>query len=208
MRPKSVEKEEAIRSIALQIIAEEGLENLTMQKLAKAANVSPRTIYLKYADKEDLLIKLFVDEVLGAYEKAVLEGFEETMELETGVRKLWLNAFHYFKRHPHAFALMQYGKSSPLLNKAFRERNIEEGHFFSPIHRFLAQKAKEGLIRDLPIDIQRAMLFSPLLDLVREYFEHAVRPKQIITEKVIVDCCGMVVKGMLTKLGGAQLQRH
>jgi len=72
MRPKNLEKEEAIRTIALQIIAEEGLENLTMQKLAKAANISPRTIYIKYADKEDLLIKLFIEEVLGAYEKAVL----------------------------------------------------------------------------------------------------------------------------------------
>ncbi|WP_325637771.1 TetR/AcrR family transcriptional regulator, partial [Chitinophaga sp.] len=50
MRPKNLEKEEAIRTIALQIIAGEGLENLTMQKLAKAANISPRTIYIKYKD--------------------------------------------------------------------------------------------------------------------------------------------------------------
>ncbi len=41
MRPKNTEKEEAIRNIALQLIAEQGLENLSMQQLAKAANISP-----------------------------------------------------------------------------------------------------------------------------------------------------------------------
>jgi len=46
MRPKNLEKEAAIRTTALRIIAEEGLENLTMQKLAKEAGISPRTIYI------------------------------------------------------------------------------------------------------------------------------------------------------------------
>lgn len=75
MRPKNLEKEASIRAKALVIISEEGLENLSMQKLAKAAGVSPRTIYIKYKDKEDFLVRLFVDEVVGSYEKAVLGGF-------------------------------------------------------------------------------------------------------------------------------------
>src|SRR6201985_1759376 len=115
MRPKNLEKEAAIRSIALQLIADEGLENLSMQKLAKAANISPRTIYIKYENKEDLLIKLFIEEVLGAYEKAIIENFDPEMDFVTGVRTLWLNAFRYFKDNKHAFTLLQYGKSSPLL---------------------------------------------------------------------------------------------
>src|ERR1700693_5572585 len=95
MRPKSLEKEEAIRTMALQIIAKEGLENLTMQKLAKAANISPRTIYLKYENKEDLLIKLFIKEVLGPYEKAVLDNFHPDMDFPEGVKKIWQNTFRY-----------------------------------------------------------------------------------------------------------------
>src|ERR1700744_2882924 len=105
MRPKNLEKEEAIRTMALQIIADEGLENLSMQKLAKAANISPRTIYLKYENKEDLLVKLFIEEVLGAYELAAITGFDETMDFATGMKKLWLNGFNYFKNNRHAFVL-------------------------------------------------------------------------------------------------------
>jgi TetR/AcrR family transcriptional regulator, multidrug resistance operon repressor len=197
MRPKNLEKELAIRSTALRIIAEEGLENLTMQKLAKEAQISPRTIYIKYKDKDDLLIKLFIDEVLGSYETAVLVSFDESMDLASGVKRVWFNAFHFFIANKPAFVLMQYGKSSPLLNKAFQERDIREGQFFTPIHRFLAQQVSLGVIRDFPFEVHRAMLFAPLLDLVNEYFEHADRPKQIITEKLILDCCDVTIKGLL-----------
>jgi len=197
MRPKNLEKEAAIRAIALQIISEEGLENLTMQKLAKAANISPRTIYIKYDNKEDLLVKLFIEEVLGAYEKAGLENFSPDLEFAIGMKRLWLNAFIYLKNNRHAFALMQYGKSSPLLNKAYQEKNIKEGDFFAPIHHFLELNVAKGVIRSFPHEVHRALLFSPLLDLVNEYFDYTERPVQIITEEVILACCNVVIKGML-----------
>lgn len=197
MRPKNLAKEEAIRSIALQIISEEGLENLSMQKLAKAANISPRTIYIKYENKEDLLIKLFIEEVLGNYEKAILENFDPKMAFADGVKRLWLNTFHYLKNNKPAFSLIRYGKSSPLLNKAFQEKNIQQGAFFAPIHTFLKTNVQVGLIADLPHDVLSALLFSPIQDLVAEYFDHLDRPVQIITEEVILTSCEIVIKGIL-----------
>lgn len=196
MRPKNLDKEQSIRTIALQIISEEGLENLSMQKLAKAANISPRTIYIKYENKEDLLIKLFIQEVLVAYEKAVLTDFDDTVDFATGVKKLWLNAFTYFKNNRHSFVLMQYGKSSPLLNKAYQQHNIKEGEYFKPIRNFLAHHVAAGVIQDFPSQVHRALLFAPAFDLVTEYFEHIDRPIQIITEEVLLASCEAVIKGM------------
>ncbi|QHV99556.1 TetR/AcrR family transcriptional regulator [Spirosoma endbachense] len=197
MRPKNLEKEEAIRSIALQIIAEEGLENLSMQKLAKAANVSPRTIYIKYDSKEDFLVKLFIDEVLGAYEKAVLETFRSDMDFPEGVKTIWLNTFRYLTGNRHHFALIQHGKASPLLNKAYQKANIRQGHFFAPIHHFLERHIATGAIRNFPFDVHRALLFSPLFDLASEYFDYRERPHQIITEELVLTCCDVMIKGML-----------
>lgn len=196
MRIRSLEKEEAIRSVALRIIAEEGLENLTMQRLAKEANISPRTIYLKYENKEDLLIKLFLDEVLGAYETHTLANFRPDMELAEGLKLLWSNVFGYLSTNRPAFALFQYGKSSPLLNKAFKERNIQEGDYFAPVHQFLKHHIRKGSIKSLPVDVYRALLFSPLIDLVAEYFDYRDRPKQIITPKVLDACVEMLIKGI------------
>jgi TetR/AcrR family transcriptional repressor of multidrug resistance operon len=192
MRPKNLEKEASILAKALAIISEEGLENLSMQKLAKAAGVSPRTIYIKYKDKEDFLVRLFVDEVVGSYEKAVLSGFSEEMAFAEGVRCLWSNGWHYFMAHREAFALMQYGRTSPLLNQAYRERNIEEGMFFAPVHRWIARLVGLGKIPDLPIAAYRALLFAPMLDLIQEHFEHA----EVTTEDLFWTCCQTLIKGI------------
>lgn len=196
MRTRNLEKEAAIKTVALQLIAEEGLENLTMQRLAEAAGISPRTIYLKYENKEDLLIKLFIDEVLGAYEAHALADFDPRTSLAEGLRRIWMNVFTYLTSNRPAFALLQYGKSSPLLNKAFKERNIKEGDYFGPIHRFIKYQIQQGVIRNLPVDIYRTMLFSPLLDLAGEYFDHLDRPKQIVTPKVLEQCLEMLIKGI------------
>jgi len=197
MRPKNLIKEEAIRSVALQMIAEEGLENLSMQKLAKVAGISPRTIYIKYENKEDLLIKLFIEEVLSAYEKAILQNFTPDMPFAEGVKLVWLNGFKYLTNNRHAFALMQYGKSSPLLNKAYQQKNIKEGDYFGPIMQFLQINVGKGVIKDFPHEVHRALLFSPAIDLVAEYFDYQTRPMQIITPEVILACCDVVIKGML-----------
>ena len=37
-----------------------GFNGFSMQKLAKAANVSPATIYIYFKDKEDLIQQLYI----------------------------------------------------------------------------------------------------------------------------------------------------
>lgn len=197
MRPRNLEKEAAIRTMALQIIAAEGLENLSMQKLAKAANVSPRTIYIKYENKEDFLVKLFIEEVLETYEQAIVKDFSPDMDFAEGMKKTWLNAFQYLKNNKPAFALIRYGKSSPLLNRAYQQKGIKQGDYFSPIHYFLKRNIDAGIIKDFPQDVLRALLYPPLLELVNEYFDYEERPEQIITEDVILQCCEVVIKGIL-----------
>lgn len=197
MRPRSADKEQAIRTRALQLIREEGLENLSMQKLAKAAGISPRTIYLKYKDKEDLLIRLFIEEVLQTYEAAVLDGFDPEQSYETGVRHLWKNAWGYLTSNREAFALMQYGKSSPLLNKAYQERGIQEGQFFAPIHQFLTLHAEAGHIRPFPVPVYRALLFAPLFELINEGFERADRQEPPFPPALLDEVCESLIRGML-----------
>jgi TetR/AcrR family transcriptional repressor of multidrug resistance operon len=112
------------------------------------------------------------------------------------VQHLWLNAFnHLIYNQPH-FALMQYGKSSPLLNQAFQQGNIRQGDYFAAIHQFLQRHIEQGTIPRFPMDIYRALLFSPLIDLINEYFDYQGRPQQIISEEVILSCCQLIIKGL------------
>ena len=92
---------------------------------------------------------------------------------------------------------MQYGKTSPLLNKAYQAKGIKEGDFFSPILRFLEINVAAGRIKNFPQEVQRALLFAPVIELVGEYFDYQDRPQQIITEELLLACCEVVTKGIL-----------
>ncbi|MGZ4091209.1 MAG: TetR/AcrR family transcriptional regulator, partial [Bacteroidia bacterium] len=59
MRIRDEKKEEAIREKALELIVHEGFDGLSMHKLAKAAGVSPATIYIYYKNREHLLNMLY-----------------------------------------------------------------------------------------------------------------------------------------------------
>ena len=63
MRTRDEVKEGAIRQKALEMAVKEGFDGLSMQKLAKAAGVSPATIYIYFKDRDDLILQLWLEEV-------------------------------------------------------------------------------------------------------------------------------------------------
>ena len=58
MRTRDELKERTISDLAIRMIAKEGLERFSLQKLARQAGVSPATLYIYYKDKEDLIHSL------------------------------------------------------------------------------------------------------------------------------------------------------
>ena len=61
MRTRDEKKEHAIRRRALEIIVERGFDGFSMQKLAKAAGVSPATLYIYFKDRGRRAQGLLVD---------------------------------------------------------------------------------------------------------------------------------------------------
>ena len=53
---KKLETRQTIRRVALDLVCERGLENLTVEAIAHAANISPRTFFNYFAHKEDALV--------------------------------------------------------------------------------------------------------------------------------------------------------
>ena len=90
MRVRDELKESAIREKAMEMIVAEGFDGLSMQKLAKAANVSPATIYIYYKNREDLLNSLY-NTVNDTFARVALEKFSPDLMLEEG---LWMHEIH------------------------------------------------------------------------------------------------------------------
>src|SRR3954464_14397462 len=112
MRVRDPDKEHAIREKALEMIVAQGFDGLSMQKLAKAAGVSPATIYIYFKDREDLIVELWVAEMKKMV-AATLQGFDPSMSFEEGLKVQWLNRAQHCMENPLSMHFMEQIKYSP-----------------------------------------------------------------------------------------------
>jgi AcrR family transcriptional regulator len=113
MRIRDESKVDAIYQQALKMIVEEGFDGLSMQKLAKAAGVSPATIYIYFKDRDDLLLQLYELEK-DRYFVYVLQGFDPEMDFATGLSVQWKNRARYIIDNPDKAHFMEHFSFTPL----------------------------------------------------------------------------------------------
>lgn len=126
MRIRDENKEAAIREKAMEMIVNEGFDGLSMQKLAKEANVSPATIYIYFKNREDLLNSLYND-VNQTFAKVALEKFNPQASLEDGLWLQWKNRMKFIFEYPNHYKFYEQFRNSPLINhKDIRDSGFKE----------------------------------------------------------------------------------
>ncbi|WP_306591635.1 TetR/AcrR family transcriptional regulator [Geothrix sp. 21YS21S-4] len=116
MRPRDQAKIEKIRRCALELLVLEGFDGFSMQKLAKAAGVSPATLYIYFKDKEDLIFQLWQEQVT-AWSELQLAGFVPEAPFEAELWRQWNNRVLFFQQHPLEWQFVQQVRHSPLHEK-------------------------------------------------------------------------------------------
>ncbi|WP_343670321.1 TetR/AcrR family transcriptional regulator [Chitinophaga sp.] len=163
MRQRDENKILTITEKAIEIIADEGLENFGINKLARAAGVSPATIYIYYKDKEDLLTQLSV-EVGKRISDAALNGLEPDMSFEAGLWLQWQNRAKYAmtnKRNISCGDQLQHSNYRDTFTQAISaEMKKKLGPFFK-------NAVARGEINQMPLEIYWSVAFAPLYSLVR-----------------------------------------
>src|SRR3982751_5934803 len=99
MRTRDDKKIQAIRQKAVDMIVARGFDGFSMQKLAKAASVSPATLYIYYKDREDLIMQLWA----GLFQEmtaATMKNFDPSMSFSEGLKIQWINRAKYCMKHP------------------------------------------------------------------------------------------------------------
>ena len=156
MRTKDESKEQAIREKAIEMIVKEGFEGLSMQKLAKEANISPATIYLYFKNKEDMLNQLYMG-IEQLFTDVILKGFSPEMNFEEGMWIQWKNRFAYANRYPYNFSFMEQFRSSPLIN----HKDIRESPFKEAMAKFFHNAVRRNEIIELPVEIFWSIGYGP-----------------------------------------------
>lgn len=163
MRTRDEHKEQAIREKALEMVVSDGFDGLSMQKLAKAAGVSPATIYIYYKDRDDLILKLWVSEMSRMMD-ASLKGFDPLMPFDKGLKLQWMNRAKFYIENPETAHFMEQMKYSPYYEKC---RGSVNPAFICTMRDFVHNAIKRKELVKLPVEVFWAVAFAPLYQLVR-----------------------------------------
>ena len=163
MRVRDQNKEIAIRKKALAMIVKHGFDGLSVHKLARAAAVSPATIYIYFENREDLIIQIFKEVSTRMFE-ATLVGFDPNMDFEAGLRLQWVNRARYFLQHPDEMHFMEQIRFSPLHERVCTATGDQ---FRQQMKTFVRNAIDRKQLVSVPIEVYWAIAFAPLYQLVK-----------------------------------------
>jgi AcrR family transcriptional regulator len=167
MRTRDGNKEQLVRQKALEMLVQEGLNGFSMQKLAKAAGVSPATLYIYFKDKDDLIISVGIEEGLKIKE-AMMRDFDPEMPFAEGLRKQWQNRSSFWLSNPLSYELFELLRQSSYKDKIFAQTHngIKE-----TMKAFVANAVKRGELQPMPVEVYWSMAFAPMQNLIRFHIE-------------------------------------
>lgn len=170
MRNRDLNKENSIKQKAIEIIVKEGLDGFTMSKLAKACHISVGTPYVYYKDKDDLIIKLVIEEG-NTMEIEINKGFDPDSSLEEGLRVQWTNRYNYALKNPLLlpfFEQINNSHYSHQFNEMFNEKpGMFMSEFKNNLLNFISNTVQRGEMAEIPFEIYWSIAFSPLYTLLR-----------------------------------------
>lgn len=205
MRPRDPSKLEKIRRHALEMLVLEGFDVFSMQKLAKAAGVSPATLYIYYADKEDLIFQLWRDEV-EALAEALLEGFDPEAPFEQELWRQWIRRVTFFEQHPLEWRFIEQVMHSPLHEKYMDRAPARIGEVMGP---FVVRAIERGELttfdlgqdwQDIfPKEVFWSLAYGPLYSILSWASDRSepLNPDSVkVDRKVLEKAFACVVKGL------------
>lgn len=162
MRTRDESKEACLKAKAMEMIVVNGFDGLSMQKLAKSANVSPATIYIYWKNREDLLNHLF-HEVQEHFAEVASEGFTPEMTLRDGLWLQWQNRLRFIREFPVQFAFYEQFRHSPLINRGDKKFAV----FKENMKLFIRNAVANGEMQPMATEIYWSMAYAPFYSLVR-----------------------------------------
>lgn len=163
MRQSELDMTEHIFMAIEHLMAKDGLHNLSMHKIAKAANISPGTIYIYFKCKEELL-EQFARQVFARFERALEKNYDETQSFFEQYRQMWWNIWFFLQENPNILLNMHQYQSLPGFDKVIKEWDRSHWTLF-------CEKAQNaGEVCDLPTNILFSIGLESAMKIAKKQF--------------------------------------
>ncbi|MCS3800434.1 TetR/AcrR family transcriptional regulator [Niastella sp. OAS944] len=163
MRTRDVNKESAIQEKAIEMIVKQGLDGFSMQKLAKAANVSPATLYIYYKDRDDLISQI-ASQISVRLMETSLKGLHPKMSFADGLELQWKNRMEFYLTHPLDVEFIEQIRYTPTYASI---KDIVRQKFGDVLGKFVHNAINRGELQPLPFEVYWSIAFAPLYQLIK-----------------------------------------
>jgi AcrR family transcriptional regulator len=152
-RPRNTEADRAVLSAALDLIAEAGVEGVSIDQAAKRAGVARTTVYRRYATRDDLAVAALV-----ANEAAVLVSFRvPDQPSPADLVATWSAGLSDPRARTLLRRMMSVPREHPELWAAFRAASSDSGD--QSVHDLVVRAQENGqLATDADVEMVQAML--------------------------------------------------
>jgi AcrR family transcriptional regulator len=194
MRVRDEQKKLAIRDKTIEMVVKSGLDGFSMQKLAKAAGVSPATLYIYYKDREDLLLQICL-EISNELFEASIKDFEPDMHFAEGMKIQWRNRAKFFLEHPVELEFIEQIRYSPM-NEKIRLTLFRK--FGAVLGKFAENAVTRGELVPLPFEVYWSVAYAPLYQLVKFHAQENsyVNKKFQITDEIMDQSLQLILKAL------------
>jgi AcrR family transcriptional regulator len=192
VRGRDPRKEQKLREIAVETIVRHGFDGLSMQKLARAAGVSPATIYIYFRDRDDLIMSL-TREASRKMAEATLAGFDPAMSFAEGLRVQWINRARYCLENPREMHFLEQIRHSPFHAKD----NPHHNAFVASMRAFCDGAIRRGELVRIPVEVYWSLAFAPLYQLVKFHMHGRGLPgttRFVLDDKLMFQTLKLVIK--------------
>ncbi|QXV65803.1 TetR/AcrR family transcriptional regulator [Mucilaginibacter sp. 21P] len=163
MRTRDNNKVELVKKTAIELIVKDGLEGFSMNKLARACNISVATLYIYYKDRDDLIVNIAKEEGRGMSD-TITKDFDASMSFEEGLRVQWRNRYQYVRDNP-----MMNGFFEQLRSSSYQQEFLESflADFKLAMGSFMNNAVARGELEEMPFETYWSIAYGPLYSLIR-----------------------------------------
>jgi len=194
MRTRDVNKEQAIQEKAIEMIVKHGLDGFSMQKLAKAANVSPATLYIYYKDRDDLITQMATSISVRLMETS-LKGIHPKMAFAEGLELQWKNRMEFYLKYPMDVEFIEQIRYTPTYDSV---KDTIRKTFGDVLGKFVHNAINRGELQPLPFEVYWSVAFAPLYQLIK-FHAQGNSPANAcfrITDEIVDQTLKLVLKAL------------
>lgn len=194
MRARDANKVELVKQQAIELLVKVGFEGFTMNKLAKACKISVATLYIYYQDKDDLILKIGIEEV-ERLSGIMLENFDPESSFEEGLKQQWKNRAKCLFENPWSAQMIEQLRTSTYQSKVLK---VFAKNFKEPLGKFMHNSIERGEIDQMPFETYWSIAFAPLYNLIRFHNEgQSLGGKPfVLTDEVLWKTFELVLKAL------------